>query len=192
MSRRPAVFLDRDGTLIDELGYLADPDGVKLYPGAARAAKRLSDAGFLVILITNQSGVARGFFSEDDLAHVHQRLAEDLARDGARLDGIYYCPHHPEAGEAPYRRACDCRKPLPGMVTNAAAEHGIDLSRSWMVGDAARDLLAGKAAGLSGLVLVRTGKGAATETELPGAGLQDALVLDDISAAAEHILHHGK
>jgi len=132
---RPAVFIDRDGTISEEVGYVNHPSRYKVFPFAAEAIRLLNDAGWLAILVTNQAGVARGYFSEELIHVVHDLLKAALARGGARLDGIYYCPHHPTIGDAPYRQACDCRKPRPGLITRAAAEHNIDLTRSWMIGD---------------------------------------------------------
>ena len=184
---RPAVFLDRDGTLIDELGYLADPAGVRLFPGAAAAVRALNDARLPVVVFTNQSGVARGMFTEDDLAAVHARLRELLAAEGARLDLVLYSPYHPEFGDARYRRRTDCRKPAPGMLLEARDRLDLDLAASWVVGDADRDLEAGRRAGVPGLILVRTGKGAAT------AAAHDPKrrrwhVVEDLSAAVRLVL----
>ncbi len=120
----------------------------------------MHEEGWLAVLITNQSGIARGLLDEPTLARVHDRLEQCLAEGGARLDGIFYCPHHPEVGQAPYRRECTCRKPAPGLLLQAQQELDIDLGRSWMVGDAPRDIEAGRQAGVRGL-LVETGKGRA-------------------------------
>jgi D-glycero-D-manno-heptose 1,7-bisphosphate phosphatase len=181
---RAAVFLDRDGTLLDEDGYLDDPEGVRLLRGAARAVAELNDAGLATVLVTNQSGVARGMFDEERLAAVHARLAELLREKGAHLDLVLYCPHHPEHGAAPYRRTCDCRKPAPGLLLEAERTLGIDLARSWVVGDAARDLEAGRKAGVPNLVLVLTGKGSATATKLSPEERREVHVVADLPAAA--------
>lgn len=185
---RAAVFLDRDGTLIDELGYLADPDGVHLYPGAARAVRRLNEAEVPVVLFTNQSGVARGYFSEETLGRIHARLAELLAAKGAHLDLVLYSPYHPEIGRERYRRATNCRKPGPGMILEARKRLGLDLARSWVVGDSDRDLESGRRAHVGGLLLVRTGKGADLEARGDAAALDDARIVDDLPAAVELIL----
>lgn len=161
---REAVFLDRDGTLIEEVHYLADPDQVRLIPGAAEAVRALNGAGALVIVVTNQAGVARGYFPESRVAEVHERLSRLLAERGAKVDAYYHCPHHPTEGAGAYRGECACRKPKPGMLLTAARDFDIDLARSWMIGDKACDAGAGAAAGCRTL-LVRTGHGAA----LPGA-----------------------
>jgi len=188
MTGRAGVFLDRDGTLIDELGYLGDPDGVHLYPGAAAAVRALNEAGLPVVLVTNQSGVARGMFTEADVAAVHRRLERELAAEGARLDLVLYCPHHPEHGAPPYRAACDCRKPLPGMYVRGARELGLDVERSFVVGDSARDLEGARAAGVAHLLLVKTGKGEAEDAKLRAAGRDDHELHDDLVAAARSIL----
>ena len=132
---RPAVFLDRDGTLVRDTGYLGDPDDVVLLPGAAEAVARLNAAGIGAFVVTNQSGIARGYFSEEDYARVRARLDELLEAEGARLDGSYHCPHHPEVGGA-----CDCRKPATGLYRRAAARHNIALERSAYIGDRWRDV----------------------------------------------------
>lgn len=157
---RPAVFIDRDGTISEEVGYVNHPSRYKVYPFAAEAVRRLNDAGWLAVLVTNQAGVARGYFSEDLIHVVHDLLQAELARGGARLDGIYYCPHHPTVGDAPYRQACDCRKPRPGLITRAAAEHNIDLARSWMIGDRYSDIQLARNADLhAAFVLTGYGRG---------------------------------
>jgi len=145
--RRVAAFLDRDGTVIREHGHFWEPRLVELAPGAATGIRRLKAAGFLVILVTNQSGIARGIFDEHQFWLGQRRLEELLAGEGIKLDAVYFCPHHPTEGDTPYRQPCDCRKPLPGMLERAAREYGLDLGRSFMVGDSPVDVGAGKAAG---------------------------------------------
>lgn len=157
---RPAVFIDRDGTISEEVGYVNHPSRYKVFPFAAEALRRINDAGWLAILVTNQAGVARGYFSEDLIHVIHDLLQAELARGRARLDGIYYCPHHPTVGDAPYRQACDCRKPRPGLITRAAAEHNIDLTRSWMIGDRYSDIELARNANLrAAFVLTGYGRG---------------------------------
>ncbi len=180
-----AAFLDRDGTIVEEVDYLTRPEQLRLLPGAAAAIRRLNEAGWLVVVATNQSAVARGMLSEDGLAAVHARLKEMLAAEGARLDGIYYCPHLPDGSVADYARVCDCRKPAPGLLQQAARDLGIDLPASAMIGDGLRDLQAGMAAGCSRLFLVRSGHGAAEETAFAGSDLTDARACDDLAAAVE-------
>jgi len=156
--KKPAVFLDRDGTLIEEKGYLRHAAEVNLPAGAAGAVRMLRQAGFAVVLITNQSAVARGFITEAQLVQIHARLQQLLQQEGAMIDAIYYCPHHPDAGNAPYRQRCDCRKPGPGLFFRAAREHSLSLPDSFLVGDKLTDIAAGQRAGCR-TVLVRTGYG---------------------------------
>lgn len=145
--RRRAAFLDRDGTVVEEANYLTRPGLLRLEPGAAAALRRLKDAGYMLILVTNQSAVARGMMTEAELAKVHERLAAMLAEERVSLDGVYYCPHLPD-GEAPeYAQECGCRKPAPGMLLRAARERGVDLAASIMIGDSERDVEAGRRAG---------------------------------------------
>jgi D-glycero-D-manno-heptose 1,7-bisphosphate phosphatase len=177
---RPAVFLDRDGTIIEEVGYLHDPSKVKLIPGAAEAVRRLNERGVAVVVVTNQSGVGRGRFSESAVARVHDELARQLAGGGARWDGVYYCPHHPDDG-------CDCRKPGPGMFRRAAAEHGLDLGRSFVVGDKVSDIRAGMLLGCR-TVLVLTGYGVEEARRAGAAGLTPDHVAADLGAAADSVL----
>lgn len=153
-----AVFLDRDGNVCEDVGYLDDASNLKLYAYAAPAIRRLNEAKMLTILVTNQSGVARGHFDEAMVTEVHERLERELAVGGARLDGIYFCPHHPTIGAPPYRFVCDCRKPAPGMLRQAASDHDIDLARSYVVGDKHSDVQLAHNAGATA-VLVRTGYG---------------------------------
>lgn len=186
---RRCVFLDRDGVINEEVDYLRDPDRVVLVAGAAEAIAALNRAGLAVVATTNQSGIARGMYTERELAAVTARIDELLARAGARLDRTYFCPHHPEAGVGPYRIACRCRKPGPGMLEQAAAELGLELARSAMVGDKATDLEAGRAAGCAA-VLVRSGYGAREEARLAAAGRADLAdaVFDSLAAAAPWLI----
>lgn len=157
---RPAVFIDRDGTISEEIGYVNHPSRYRVYPYAPPAIRLLNEQGWLAVLITNQAGVARGYFSEDMIGAVHQILIDELARGGARLDALYYCPHHPSVGETPYRLDCDCRKPKPGLIWRAAGELDVDLGRSWMIGDRFSDLQLARNAGVRGaFVLSGYGRG---------------------------------
>jgi D-glycero-D-manno-heptose 1,7-bisphosphate phosphatase len=155
---RPALFIDRDGTLTEEVGYVNHPKRLRLLPRSAQAIRRLNESGIAAVVVTNQAGVARGYFSEEVLAAVNTVLVARLKEEGAYLDGIYVCIHHPTEGEPPYRVVCDCRKPKPGLLQRAAADHGLDLSRSTLVGDKPSDLVAARAVGAEG-VLVLTGYG---------------------------------
>ena len=185
---RSAVFLDRDGTLVDELGFLDDPDQVKLYPETGDAIRRLNEAGFFVALVTNQSGVARGLFDEKRLSAIHTRLQQLLVRSGARIDAIAYCPHHPEEGVPPYRRECICRKPKPGLILKLLQEHRLDPATSWVVGDSARDIEAGANAGLGGRILVATGKGQSEHRALPAELRPSIEWVEDLPTAVDVIL----
>ena len=183
---RPAVFLDRDGTVVREVEYLRSPRQLRLLPRAAAAIRRLNRAEFVVVVTTNQSGIGRGLLTEEDLEEVHAVLRSRLARRGARVDGIYVCPHHPQAVRPEYRRRCRCRKPAAGMLLRAARELDLDLGRSFAVGDSARDIEAGRRGGCRA-VLVRTGYGAETEAR-SGGGLGADHVADDMADAVEWIL----
>jgi D-glycero-D-manno-heptose 1,7-bisphosphate phosphatase len=156
--KRPAVFLDRDGTINEEMGYINHPDRFILIPGTAGAIKRLNDAEVLTVVVTNQSGVAQGYFTEDLLLQVLDKMKRLLEEEGASLDGLYYCPHHPTTGPPEYKKACQCRKPQPGMIEQAAAELPIDLARSYCVGDRIKDIYFAHKLGLKS-VLVLTGYG---------------------------------
>jgi len=154
----PAVFLDRDGTITEEMGYINHLDRVRIYPWAAEAIRRLNRAGRPVIVVTNQSGVARGVFTEDLLHQVHQKVGFELAAQKAKVDAVYYCPHHPEGPVEAYRAKCECRKPATGMVQEAAKRFQIDLASSFVVGDTYRDMQMGFNAGAR-TILVMTGYG---------------------------------
>lgn len=184
---RPAIFLDRDGTVNEEREYIAHPDEVVLIPGSAEALREAQQAGYKIVIITNQSAIARGFITEEDLRKIHDRLTHILASSGVHIDGIYYCPHHPDFGVPPYRTACACRKPMPGMILQAAADHAIDLSRSFMIGDRIIDLQTGIGAGTTA-ILVRTGYGSTDERNLHRSSVAGTYVADDLSRAIGHIL----
>jgi D-glycero-D-manno-heptose 1,7-bisphosphate phosphatase len=156
---RPAVFLDRDGTLIEEFPYLHDPAMVALVPGAVQALAALARAGFALVVATNQAGVARGLYAEQAVERVHTRVRELLAAGGVALDGVYYCPHHPEGVVAAYARACRCRKPAPGMLQAAARDLRLDLAASFLIGNDPADVGAARAAGVTAL-FVTTGQAA--------------------------------
>jgi D-glycero-D-manno-heptose 1,7-bisphosphate phosphatase len=158
VTSRPAVFIDRDGTLTEEVGYVNHPSRLRLLPRSAEAIRRLNTAGVAAVVVTNQAGIARGYFSEEVLHSVNAALTAALRREGARLDGLYVCTHHPTEGEPPFRAACECRKPRPGLLRRAAAELGLDLARSTMVGDKPSDLVPGRTVGAAA-VLVLTGYG---------------------------------
>lgn len=186
-SFRAAVFLDRDGTVIEERHYLATPDGVVLLPGAAQAIARLNRADVAVILVTNQSGVARGYFGEDAVHAVHARVSAELAEVGASFDGLYFCPHLENALLEPYRQACRCRKPAPGMVEQAREHLGLDDIPLFVVGDKEVDLDLGVAVGATS-ILVRTGYGARVESKLSAEAALPPKVCDGLSDAIAWIL----
>jgi D-glycero-D-manno-heptose 1,7-bisphosphate phosphatase len=177
------VFLDRDGTLIEEAGYLDRLDRIRLFPYTIDAVRLLNRAGLAVFVVSNQSGVARGFFDEAFVQETHAHLLKTLAHGGARVDAFYYCPHHPEGTVAAYGRACDCRKPLPGLLERAARDHGIDLRQSFVVGDRTNDAEAGRAVGATTL-LVRTGYGKEHESAVR----ERAVVVDNLIGAVAWIL----
>jgi D-glycero-D-manno-heptose 1,7-bisphosphate phosphatase len=179
----PAVFLDRDGTLIEWVPYLVDASRVRLIEGAGQAIRRLKDAGYRCVVVTNQSVIGRGLCDEAGLAAIHATMHQQLAELGCHLDGLYFCPVAPR-GEAPDRVEHPDRKPGPGLLQRAAAELQLDLARSWMIGDSLSDLLAGRNAGCRGGVLVRTGKGAQVDPSHPAVDR----VAADLPEAAEWIL----
>ncbi|MBC7514807.1 MAG: HAD family hydrolase [Herminiimonas sp.] len=182
--RHPAIFIDKDGTLTPDLAYNVDPERISLHPFAARGLRLLQARGYALFLVSNQSGVARGLFDEDALQPVTRRIDMLLAREQVSLSGYYFCPHHPEGTVAPYDIECDCRKPLPGLLYRAAAEHGIDLSRSWMIGDILNDIESGRRAGCK-TVMISSGN--ETEWQLSPLRLPH-LITFNLFRAAEAIL----
>jgi D-glycero-D-manno-heptose 1,7-bisphosphate phosphatase len=179
--KRPTIFLDRDGTLNEWLGYVNHESRFRLFPWTMEAIRAIHDEGYLAVVVTNQSGIGRGMFPEELMRATHGRLQALLKEAGAELDGIYFCPHRPSDG-------CECRKPKPGMLLRAAAELGCDLGRSWMVGDNFTDLEAGWAAGTRS-ALVRSGAGEGTlEYEGPNWPRQPDLVAPDVHRAVCSIL----
>lgn len=183
---RSAVFLDRDGTLIEEVGYLDRPERVQLYPWSVDAIRALNRAGLRVVMVTNQSGVARGFFTEAVVDAVHAHIRALLAEGGAHLDAYYYCPHHPDGRIPEYSRVCDCRKPGRALVDRAISEFDIDPAQSFAVGDRWFDVGLAQTVGARG-VLVRTGYGA-DEEQRPQAGLRADAVVNNLVEATAWIL----
>lgn len=186
----PAVFLDRDGTVNVEVNYLSQPEQLVLLPTVAEAIADLNTKGIAVFIVTNQAGVARGYFPEHRLQAIHQRLEDLLEERGARVTAIYYCPHHPSAGIGQYRKVCQCRKPLPGMLERAAVEHQIDCSRSLMIGDRESDLQAGAAAGCR-TALVRTGYGEQTDVMIDLDKVRGLGSFDSVAGAIEAWMKQG-
>lgn len=179
---RRAVFLDRDGTLIREVGYLSRLEDLEILSGVASALRRLGEEGYVRLVVTNQSGVARGYFDEAFVERTHRELRRRLREQGADVEGFYVCPHHPD-----FTGVCACRKPEPGLVLQAAREWALDLALSWVIGDKPADVELGRRAGCRA-VLVRTGYGARTEAELSVPGRAADVVADDLVHAAEEIV----
>jgi D-glycero-D-manno-heptose 1,7-bisphosphate phosphatase len=186
--KRPALFMDRDGTISEEVGYVNHPSRFRLFPYSAEAIKLLNDNGWLAILVTNQAGVARGYFAEEVILQVHDRLRRGLENASAKLDAIYYCAHHPSVGDPPYRVDCDCRKPKTGLIERATADFAIDLERSWMVGDRYGDIELARNAGLhSAFVLSGYGRGE-WEYQRGAWKLEPEIVADDLLVAVKTII----
>lgn len=175
------LFFDRDGTLNTEVDFLSRPEELQLIPHAARAIREANEFGVKVFIVTNQSGIARGIFTETDLAKIHERLIAMLAKEGARVDAIYFCPHHPGYGTTPFERDCSCRKPKPGMLNQARKDHDIRLSQSFVIGDRCIDMQAGKSAGCR-TALVLTGYGAVERDECVDARTVDLVATDAYDA----------
>jgi D-glycero-D-manno-heptose 1,7-bisphosphate phosphatase len=184
---RIAVFLDRDGTVIEENGFLCRADDVRIIPGAGKAIHRLNSRGIPVCIVSNQSGVARGLFSEEDLAPIHARMLADLRADGAWIDRILWCPHHPTEGRPPYNIECECRKPKPGMVHLLAGELGIALPRSFVIGDRVSDVGLATGVGAQG-ILVLTGYGKSALKEAEQAGVRIDHVAPSIVEAIDFVI----
>ncbi|MFN0158951.1 MAG: D-glycero-beta-D-manno-heptose 1,7-bisphosphate 7-phosphatase [Bacteroidota bacterium] len=187
-TERIGVFLDRDGTINVEVDFVRTPDQLQLIAGAAQAIRRLNDLGVVVCVISNQSGIARGYLTEDDLGRIHERLSRNLKQEDAHVDRIYYCPHHPTEGIAPYVLECECRKPKAGMLRWAERDLGVDLSKSFLVGDRLGDIQAGKAVGAT-TILVRTGYGEMALRDNRIHTIPPDFIAADISEAVEYILN---
>jgi D-glycero-D-manno-heptose 1,7-bisphosphate phosphatase len=182
---RAAVFLDRDDTIIRDTGYLSDPAAIDILPGAARAVRALNEAGIPAIVITNQSGIARGFLDEDILQAIHQRLSRLLLDQGARIDAFYYCPHHPEGIREEYRMACTCRKPGPGLLLKASEDFGLDLRSCYLIGDKPIDIETIRRVGGKGILITTGGYEDMTDTPtFTARTIEEAVhwILKDMSA----------
>lgn len=182
---QPAVFVDRDGTLIRDVGHLCREDQVEILPQVPEALRLLKDNGFKVVMITNQSVIARGRLTEDLLAEIHRNLLRHLARLGGAVDGVYYCPHHPTEGCGAYKTPCDCRKPNTGMIRRAAADLGLAVSRSYVVGDQLTDMELAARSGAKG-IWIHQGSGA--WAEFPAGATR---VVEDLWEAARWIVGEG-
>jgi D-glycero-D-manno-heptose 1,7-bisphosphate phosphatase len=189
--KRPAVFIDRDGTISEEVGYVNHPSRFRLFPYSSEAIRILNDSGWLAIVVTNQAGVARGYFSEDVIKQIHRQLEGALHEESARLDAIYYCAHHPSVGEPPYRHDCDCRKPKPGLIEQAARDFDIDMAASWMAGDRYSDIELARNAGLqSAFVLSGYGRGE-WEYQSEGWKHRPDMVCENLLEAVKSIVNSG-
>lgn len=189
--KRPAVFIDRDGTISEEVGYVNHPSRFRVFPYSAEAIRILNENGWLAIVITNQAGVARGYFSEDVIIRIHDQLKLDLQNGSAQLDAIYYCAHHPSVGEPPYRVDCDCRKPKTGLIELAARDFEIDMTASWMAGDRYSDVELARNAGLrSAFLLSGYGRGE-WEYQSQSWKHQPDLVCENLLEAVRSIVDHG-
>ena len=187
-SLRRAVFLDRDGTLNVEKDYLYKIEDFEFLPGVFQALKRLREAGFALVVVTNQSGVARGYYTLEQVDILHRHMYQVLSSEGIFLDGIYCCPHHPDVGRPPFDIDCNCRKGKPGMLLQAARDLNLDLGQSYMIGDKRVDLKAGERAGCRSL-LVLTGYGEDHRQFARSGGFP---VFNDLACAGQHILRYGR
>lgn len=187
MKKNTAVFLDRDGTINEEVEYLSSLEELNIYPNSFEAIRLINENGMLALVITNQSGVARGFFDENFVRTVHLRIYEVLQGKGAYIDRFYYCPHHPTEGKGHYLKSCDCRKPEPGMLIRASEELDIDLARSYMIGDAAKDIELAERVGAKG-ILVKTGYG----KNVTASDIKPAHIAEDILDAVKWIMRDRK
>jgi D-glycero-D-manno-heptose 1,7-bisphosphate phosphatase len=184
----PAVFIDRDGCLIEDKNYLADPQKVEFIAGSLDATRSLKEAGYKIVVVSNQSGVARGFFSVETVEKVNQRIRESMRRADCEPDDIHFCPYHPDGDDPDFTGDSYDRKPKPGMLEKAAIKHGIDIKRSYVIGDKYTDIQCGKAAGTS-TILVLTGKGGEAADNLPShRWLQPDYIVESLKIAADTVL----
>jgi D,D-heptose 1,7-bisphosphate phosphatase len=184
-----AVFLDRDGTICEEVGYMDSIERMKLIPRSGEAVSLLNQRGFKVVVITNQAGVARGFFPESRLEELHAELRRQLREGGAYVDAIYYCPHHPTEGTAPYLQECNCRKPATGLLHRAAADLKVDLPSSYMIGDHFSDVECGQRVGAK-TVLLLTGHGQETLAKREAWPNPPSHIAGDLYEAAQWVVRH--
>jgi|Deesub1362B_J571_1020462.scaffolds.fasta_scaffold01324_7 D-glycero-D-manno-heptose 1,7-bisphosphate phosphatase len=187
--KKIAVFLDRDGTINEDVGYPSHFEQIKIFPYSFEAIRKINKAGLLAIVVTNQSGITRGFFTEKDLLEIHKRMADIFARHGAHFDAIYYCPHYcPSSNMSNSPLVCKCRKPLPGMAERAAKEFNIDLKKSYMVGDKVDDILFGLNIGAKA-ILVLTGFGKSTHFHLKELKIKPSYIANNLLDAVNWILN---
>lgn len=191
LKKEVAVFMDRDGTINKEVGYLDSFAKLELFPQTFAAIEKINRNGMKAVVVTNQSGIARGLFSEEFVTETHMRIQKILEEKGARIDAFYYCPHHPLEGRENYVRPCSCRKPDTGMLLQAAQDLNIDLHLSYMIGDALKDIETALRAGVKG-VLVRTGYGRETESSLSVLDIRPEYIADDILDAVHWIVKNSK
>jgi D-glycero-D-manno-heptose 1,7-bisphosphate phosphatase len=184
---RQAVFIDRDGTLNEDIGYVSRPEELVLYPWSAAAVRLINESGLFAVVITNQSGIARGMYTEKILADIHDTMIKELGRQGARIDAVYYCPHHPDVGNHRYRLECDCRKPQPGLLKAAARDHDLDLARSFVIGDKASDIKLAEHTGARA-ALVLTGYGRETLAHPERWPCRPEIVAENVLEAVRRIL----
>ena len=183
-----ACFLDRDGVLIEEVNYLSSPEQVNILPESVKALQLLKDKGYKIIVVTNQAGVARGFFTDDSITEVHREIDGQLSEYKLKIDHYYYCPHHPDGSVNKYAITCNCRKPMPGMILQAVQDYNIDLNNSFLVGDKISDLIAAENSGCLGL-LVETGHGKDHKKDAIAKGFS---VFSNLEKAVEFFLNRTK
>jgi D-glycero-D-manno-heptose 1,7-bisphosphate phosphatase len=186
--KKSAVFIDRDGTILDEMGYLVPGSTINIYPFTAAAIAKLTDAGFPVVVITNQGGIALGMYDHAFVDQTHALLTESLASDNAHVTAWYYCPHHPDGKVPEFTGPCECRKPGTGLLQAAARDLHLDLTTSWVIGDQWRDIELARRAGARG-ILVRTGYGRQLEADWPADIPRPSVVCDDLEHAADLIIN---
>ena len=189
--KKRAVFLDRDGTINRDVGYPNSYDQIEVYPYSFDAVRKINAAGFLAVIVTNQSGIGRGLIQEENLRDIHQRLRSAFAGEGARFDGLYYCPHYTESEIPKYRKSCSCRKPYPGMARQAVRDLNIDTAESYMIGDKAEDILFGKNIGATPILLL-TGYGRKSLPKLREKGVEPAYVAETLIDAVDWIMEREK
>lgn len=186
--KRPAVFIDRDGTVNEQMGYVNHPSRFIMLPGVAEAFRMLNREGYLAIIVSNQSGVARGYFPIELLYNIHASMKESLLKDGATVDGIFFCPHYPGGVVPEYSKDCDCRKPRTGLIEQACNQFEIDIPSSYMIGDHYSDMELAERAGLRG-ILVKTGYGrGVAEYNLPGMAFRPSCIAEDLLGAVKWII----